>query len=71
MLPHDELGRALLDVGEIGFEDEAGLEALVRRSMDKSWRSVWCDAVEKRMRERFSMDAFARDTISLVQRSFT
>ncbi|NRA56524.1 MAG: hypothetical protein HRU13_00140 [Phycisphaerales bacterium] len=69
-LPHQDPGLALVDVGEIGFETEAELESVMRRSMDERWRSAWSAAIDARMRERFSMDRFASDMVDLVRRSF-
>ncbi len=69
-LPHEDPAWPLIDVGEVGFTDEEGLERIVRRSMDPRWRSAWSAAIDTRARERFGMDHFAHAMVGLVRMSF-
>lgn len=68
--PHEDPARLMVDVATVGFESEAELEAVIEASQDPAWREPWSRAIDVRVRERFAMDSFARETIELIRRHF-
>ncbi|MEQ8844365.1 MAG: hypothetical protein RIB58_05870 [Phycisphaerales bacterium] len=69
-LPKDDPAWPLIDIGEVGFATEAELERLIEKSWVGQWRAAWSERIDARIREKFSMDCFARDAIDLVRRSY-
>lgn len=69
-LPHEDPAWPLIDVGTIGFGNEAELEAIIERSINAAWRTGWSAAIGARACDRFAMDRFARDVVELVRVSF-
>ena len=68
--PDEDSAWPFVDIGEVGFANEAELEAIVRKGRGSSWRDAWSAAIDTRMRERFAMDRFAQGMIDLVRTSF-
>lgn len=68
--PHDDPARLMVDVATVGFECEEQLESIIEQARDPNWREPWSRAIDVRVRERFAMDSFARETVELIRRHF-
>lgn len=71
--PAPEASAVLLpDLGENGFATPARLEELVERAVSRpGWRDAWAHAIARRVRQRFTHDAFARALLDMLRRTLT